>query len=417
MFRHAVVFLLVYVLGFQALNWLGPADNTTYAHPTYIDLLGYKVAAEKAQRGIEPFGFQDSAFVAVPDARVWAHLYMKPDEVVGGYLYPPLILHLAHFLPSNRFDAGLVFNLISLLALGSLIFLLVKESAGWPLRITVFLFLLTSMGRPFYSALSFGQVNVLVAVLMLWGYYFLAHPSARKRIWGQGLAGLLFWIKLVPVGFLALPLLLHPKRLIGIGAFVLLIGAAMWAYDPWVMERWVHYMLIASRQLDGLLSRWLYPSFGLNILVEGLFPDPGLRPTVILLARLMVMGLGAASLWLVAKKRVEGWPLLLGLPAACGIFLLSPVSWDHHLIYYTPPALLTVLVLARQYDGHPLLYILTGLVALWLVGPRFVINTHDVREVVAYRIDTLLSMGCLVWFILCVWILKPATAEASAATN
>lgn len=398
--RHALVFLTIYVLGTLGMNWSSLADNTNYNFPTYIDLMGYRMAAQKAELHLNPFGFQDTAYLAVEDARVWKKLGMKPGTGVGGYIYPPLVLHVAGLLPLDTPTANQWFTWVSLAFFATLGMLLFLPGAGLPLQVTTGLVLLMGLGRPFYSALSFGQVNVVLVVLMLWAYYFWQQKSAVARGTAYVLIALCFWVKIFPAVFMGVLALRKPERILPLGVTVLGVGLGVYALGPVVFGQWVDYMLFGQQQIGALSSKWLYSSFGLRLLTEGLITDPAMRPLAATLVSGGVLLMVGFCLWWVWKKRFPGWAYLWGLPIAVGLFLLAPVSWDHHLVYYSAPALLGLWALIRTYGEHRLLYGLTALVAYWMTAPRYIFNTHNIWELAAYRIDTLLALAVLGYLVL-----------------
>ena len=180
--------------------------------------------------------------------------------------------------------------------------------------------------EPVWQNLTFGQINVLLMLAVL---VDLLRPDRR---WSGVLLGVAAGIKLTPLVFVALLLLVGRRTAAGravltFAGTVALGLAAMPAAAP---AYWTH------RLLDG--SRVGPPALAHNQSVYGALTRllDGRPPTLLWLAVAVPLGLAAllagARWW--RHDRVLGTGL-----AALAMLLLSPVSWSHHWVWAVPLAL------------------------------------------------------------------------------
>ncbi|WP_409472165.1 glycosyltransferase 87 family protein [Streptomyces sp. HC307] len=222
--------------------------------------------------------------------------------------------------------------------------------------------------EPVWTTLRYGQVNLLLAVLVLWD---LARRPDRWAGLGIGLAAA---VKLTPALFvvflLATGVVAHRGRRSGPwlrharGAAVTFAGAtalaaAVLPYDSW--RFWTHMVFrtgrvgyaeeTANQALRGVLARLLHT------------PDPGAVWTAV---AAVVAGAGLAVAVVAELRGERAWAVTC---CAVTALLVCPVSWSHHWVWCVP----AVLVLAAR--GHRAVAVGTLLVfcsyALWWVphGP------------------------------------------------
>ncbi|MGY1580463.1 glycosyltransferase 87 family protein [Streptomyces sp. MN13] len=220
--------------------------------------------------------------------------------------------------------------------------------------------------EPVWTTLRYGQINLLLAVLVLWD--LTRRPGGRLAGLGIGLAAA---VKLTPALFAVFLLVtgLVARRTRGTGALwlrhargavaafagVTLLTAAVLPYDSWRFwscmvfraGRVGHAEETANQALRGVLARLLHT------------PDPG-AAWVVAAALTAVAGLAVA---VAAELRGQRAWAVLG--CAVTALLISPVSWSHHWVWCVP---LVLLLTAR---GHRLTAAGTSLVfcsyALWWV--------------------------------------------------
>ncbi|MBL1104970.1 DUF2029 domain-containing protein [Streptomyces sp. 5-8] len=198
--------------------------------------------------------------------------------------------------------------------------------------------------EPVWTTLRYGQINLLLAVLVLWD--LTRRPAGGYDRWsGVGL-GLATAVKLTPALFpmflLATgladrrgggggePWLRHARGAAVVFAGATVLAAAVLPYDSW--RFWTGMVFRASRvgraedtanqALRGILARFLHT------------PDPG--------ALWAVCTAGVAALGLAVAVRAELRERRAWAVCACAVtaLLISPVSWTHHWVWCVPLVLL-----------------------------------------------------------------------------
>ncbi|MEV0092427.1 glycosyltransferase 87 family protein [Streptomyces sp. NPDC050738] len=181
--------------------------------------------------------------------------------------------------------------------------------------------------EPVFQTLVFGQINLLIACLVLWD---LTRPDGAP---GKGIAlGVAAGIKLTPAVFLLFLLLTGRVRAAATAlaacAGTVLLGALVlpsasldfWTRRIFETGRVGKAWIVDNQSLQGLVARALHT------------PEPG--PAWAALAVLA----GGAGLW--AARRVPyRWGVLV---TAVTALLVSPISWSHHWVWCVP--LIAVLV-------------------------------------------------------------------------
>ncbi|MFE9607370.1 glycosyltransferase 87 family protein [Streptomyces sp. NPDC006012] len=204
--------------------------------------------------------------------------------------------------------------------------------------------------EPVWTTLRYGQINLLLAVLVLWD---LSHrsPGGPKRCAGAGL-GLAAAVKLTPALFVVFliatgvvarcrggdggPWLRHARGAVVAFAGATLLAAAVLPYDSW--RFWTDMMFRTSRvghaedtanqALRGVLARLLHNA------------EPGG-----LWALLAVLA-AVAGLWVAVTAELEGRRSWAVVACAVTALLISPVSWSHHWVWCVP------LVVVLWSHGH-----------------------------------------------------------------
>ncbi|MEV5318247.1 glycosyltransferase 87 family protein [Streptomyces sp. NPDC052687] len=220
--------------------------------------------------------------------------------------------------------------------------------------------------EPVWTTLRYGQVNLLLAVLVLWD--LTRRPGDRLAGLGIGLAAAvkltpaLFAVFLLATGVVAHrahgtggPWLRHARGAAAAFAGATLLAAAVLPYDSWRFwscmvfraGRVGHAEETANQALRGVLARVLHT------------PDPGAAWAV---AAALV---GAAGLAVAVRAELRGQRAWAVLGCAVTALLICPVSWSHHWVWCVP----VVLLLAAQ--GHRAVAAGTALIfgsyALWWV--------------------------------------------------
>ncbi|MET7853709.1 glycosyltransferase 87 family protein [Streptomyces avermitilis] len=193
--------------------------------------------------------------------------------------------------------------------------------------------------EPVWTTLRYGQINLLLAVLVLWD--LARGPGQRWAGAGIGIAAAvkltpaLFAVFLLAAGVVAHtrqrsggPWLRHARAAAATFAGATLLAAAVLPYDSW--RFWTHVVFqtgragfaedTANQSLRGVLARLLHT------------PEPGLWWAAV------VVVAGAAGLAVAVAAELRGqraWAV-----TACGMtaLLVSPVSWSHHWVWCVPMA-------------------------------------------------------------------------------
>ena len=263
--------------------------------------------------------------------------YLLPGTAYG-FTYPPFAA--LTMLPMTLVTWPVAIAVTILLGVGSLLLLAywlidpIARRHGWtPWFAVVVTACLLAILEPVYDTLSFGQVNLVLVVLVF--------ADARRLGTGTPLAGvgigLATAIKLTPGLFIVYLLLARRWTAAAVatgtaGAATMLAGLVapdtsrtFWTQALWQTDRVGSVAYISNQSVLGMLTR-LHP-FG---------PD-----WPVLLAWLAVV-IGALGVWVYRVRRpVTTGDHLTGFAltgvAAC---LVSPVTWVHHLVWGVPALVL-----------------------------------------------------------------------------
>lgn len=179
--------------------------------------------------------------------------------------------------------------------------------------------------EPVFQTMLYGQINLLLAVLVLWD---LSRPDGAR---GKGIAiGIAAGIKLTPAIF-ALYLLLTGRRKEAVVAGASFAGTALLgalALPGATVDYWTRCIFDTSRigkvwivdnqSLQGLVARTLHT------------PHPGM---VWAAAAFAVACAGMAlSVWL-GRRGNEAWGVVC---CAVTALLITPISWSHHWVWCVP---------------------------------------------------------------------------------
>ncbi|WP_232788814.1 glycosyltransferase 87 family protein [Streptomyces odonnellii] len=241
------------------------------------------------------------------------------------------------------------------------------EEAAVPWAATLWVAAFAVWCEPVWTTLRYGQINLLLAVAVLWDLCPKdPGDTARGRRWAGAGIGLAAAVKLTPALFAVLLLLIGVVRARragwnpwlrqaatagGVFAGTTLLAAALLPGDS--RRYWTGVVFEAARagraedtanqSLRGVLARLLHTT------------DPGLWWPV---AAVVVAGAGLTAAVLAALRGERA-----GAVAACAAtaLLISPVSWSHHWVWCVPVVLFLA---ARGGTGHGA----TGwAAAFWLV--------------------------------------------------
>jgi alpha-1,2-mannosyltransferase len=316
----------------------------------------------------------------------WAHgkpLYdfAVPDPVQGhlGFTYPPfaaLVMYpMAWLSLFHVVEVMWVASAIAVVVTTVWLAVPVADRHGWPRWFTVCLAIpVVSVMEPVRETVTFGQINLLLALLVLVDLLVLAPRGSRFTGIGIGLAAA---IKLTPAIFIVYLLISRRYRaaLVSTVTAVLATLAAAafrpgdswhyWTSVVWDSGRIGHTYFVPNQSLLGALSRITYP-------------HPASRLVWALLAvAVLVFGLWRAARAARAGDEVSG----LTLTGVTGS-LVSPVSWQHHL-YWFIPALAVLVDVAATRDARRRWWYAGFAALLWFTVTFSVIAWYDWRIVPA----------------------------------
>ncbi len=275
------------------------------------------------------------------------------------FTYPPFAaVAFAAFAPLPWQAAAALLTALSVAALPIMFYLALRlrPVSGWlcttdAARLAVAAAVLAIWFEPVRSVLSFGQVDLVLAVVVLAD---LALPDAAR---GKGVAiGVAAGLKLTP-GIFAVYLLLTRRYraaalaglafagTVGIGYAVIPAGSRYFYWDLNFLrpDRIGHVQDVLNQSLLGAVARD----------IEG---QPG-APWLALVALVGLAGLAAAA----AAGRRGNDAAGFGLCAVAGL-LASPISWTHHWVIALPALLLGGVAIWRRHQEYP------ARTALWLTG-------------------------------------------------
>lgn len=288
------------------------------------------------------------------------------DQIVWPYLYPPPSLLL--FFPFSALPYGyakmamLALNHALFLALGYMLLyrlrmLNVSLKTGFGVAVLLFFTLYLVSFRPFATNLNHGQINMLVLALVLVTWLELKE-RARPFFVGAPLAVAIL-LKTYPVLFL--PLLLFKRQyhafawVVAIGAVATVLSYFLLPAETW--PEWIAKVLPSGGYGEipwGLFSPaapqnqsingFAFRLFMENEFTKTIYHDPALvKITAYILAGIVT----AVTLYLCyrASRLAPRDPEVLDLEfslALAMMFLVGPLSWDHHVVYALPAAMLVL---------------------------------------------------------------------------
>jgi alpha-1,2-mannosyltransferase len=267
--------------------------------------------------------------------------YVQPDSVQGAlyFTYPPfaaVLLRPLAYLPVGVTIA--LFTAATVAALAVTTWWLVAPLAD-RLRVPRWYAAglaipLVFLVEPIRETLTFGQINMLLIMLILADLLFGVPRNARWAGVGIGLATAL---KLFPGIFIGYLLATRRWRAAavasGTAVAATLLAAALapraswqfWTGALWATERVGHTEYTANQSLLGFMSRMTLPKE----------PSRELWPVLVALA-------AGYGLWRAARAARAGDALAgLTLAGLVGV-LVSPITWPHHVYWFVPAIVVLV---------------------------------------------------------------------------
>ncbi|MFF1696089.1 glycosyltransferase 87 family protein [Streptomyces sp. NPDC058257] len=294
------------------------------ADVSMIDLMVYRAEGETARAGGDLYALRTTE----------AHLPTTYPPFAA-LLFTPLTL----LATADMRTLATLGNLLLLVAFAHLSLRLIgparsTETALWVSALAVW-------AEPVWTTLRYGQINLLLAVLVLWD--LSRRPGHRWAGLGIGIAAA---VKLTPALFVVFLLLTGAAEAVRRGhwrapvrhacvagvsfAGATLLAAAALPGDSW--RFWTRMVFetgrvglaedTANQSLRGVLARLLHTD------------EPGARWAVAA-AVTCVLGLAVA-----VRAALRGERARAAVACAATALLVSPVSWSHHWVWCVPMALL-----------------------------------------------------------------------------
>ncbi|MBF6171213.1 glycosyltransferase 87 family protein [Nocardia blacklockiae] len=310
--------------------WLVPAALAAVAvfwllHPTwplkpigreFIDLQVYRLGVQAWWHGADMYG-------TLPKTTVGVGL---------PFIYPPFAaLALSPFAMLPMHASGIAFFLVSTAALAVSLYLVARrawaggtEVALWATACAVPLGLLL---EPVHATLDFGQVNLILMVLVV------ADCLTARPKWKRGmLVGLAAAIKLTPAAFVLYFLVRRDYKAAATAAVTGAVASALaYAVMPGASTK---YWFGGMGNVSGLSGS----AFHTNQSIQGVLsrlqvPKPEFTVLWLLLAVALL------ALVAVAMRQAADSPALALAFNAVFTLLVSPISWSHHWVWVAPALL------------------------------------------------------------------------------
>ena len=256
--------------------------------------------------------------------------YAADDPLTGlPFTYPPfaaLVMLPLTLLPAQA--AAATWTAASVTALVAVVVVAVRDvrpaARGWPVVVLVVGALAL---EPVWQNLAFGQVNL---VLMAAVVVDVMNPGRR---WSGVLVGLAAGVKLTPLVFVVLLLLVGQRRAAGRAALTFLATvAAGFAVAPGAAAS---YWTLGLLDADRVGPPWLAHNQSVYGVLTRLLDG---SPPALLWAGVTLPIAGAALLVAATWWRRGDRLLGTGL-AGLAMLLASPVSWTHHWVWAVPVAI------------------------------------------------------------------------------
>ncbi|WP_253869611.1 glycosyltransferase 87 family protein [Mycobacterium sp. 1164966.3] len=258
-------------------------------------------------------------------------LYAKPEYCKFEYIYPPfaaLFFAPLVWLPdgADKF-IWLVINVV-LLAVAVMLCFRIQgyRMTRYLAAVSALLAIACAFLEPVRTTLFFGQINLLLMLMVLWD----AARGERSRFKGIGI-GLAAGIKLTPAYFVLYYLLLRQWRAAGVafGTFVATVGLG-WLVLPNDSWQYWHGKFVDSSPLNKALFHVANQSVRGGIARLTIAVPP---PWLWLGADVCVVAL---SMWIAVRLYRRGESLLAITVAGLSASAVSPFTWSHHWVWLVP---------------------------------------------------------------------------------
>ncbi|WP_084525500.1 glycosyltransferase 87 family protein [Nocardia vaccinii] len=326
----------------------------------FIDLQVYRLGVQAAMHGVDMYG-------SLPKTTL---------DISLPFIYPPFAaIALGPFalLPWNA--AQLSFFVVSTLAMAVTIYLAARRLWGYGgtelvLWATACAAPLGMLLEPIHSTLDFGQVNLILMVLVA------ADCLTERPKWKRGIGvGLAAAIKLTPAAFV-LYFLIRRDYKAAITAAITGAAASALAFALMPRES-MRYWFGGMGNVSGLSGS----AFHTNQSIQGVLarlrvPEPAFTCLWLVLSLVLLVLVVAAM-----RRAVDNPPLAMSFNAVFTL-LVSPISWSHHWVWIAPALLAAVGAATRLPLRTALVWyaVTLGTAAIFVIGPQNQLPGDDNRE-------------------------------------
>ncbi|SDD70912.1 glycosyltransferase 87 family protein [Rhodococcus tukisamuensis] len=269
---------------------------------------------------------------------VLAGLPLYTEPVIHGLLYTYTPFSTLMFVPVDLLpdEAGqyiwMGFNLVVLVAVVTLCWrILGYRITGRVVGVSALLSLACVFLEPVRTTLFFGQINLVLMLLVLWD----TSRGETSRLRGVGV-GIAAGIKLTPAYFVLYYLALRQWRAAAVSTITILTTIAVsWAVLPKDSQ---HYWTATFFDSTRIADEAHAANQSLRGALTRIIGDPAPTWLWLLLAAAVV----AVSMWVVARLHRRGEALLAVTVAGFTAAVVSPFSWSHHWVWFVPLLVWTV---------------------------------------------------------------------------
>jgi alpha-1,2-mannosyltransferase len=336
--------------------------------------------------------------------RYWAaghdiYGYLRPNASYG-YTYPPFAALAMLPLAVVGWQPAILLSLaLNLVSTAVVLYLLVDPIArrhGWTRWFTLAIAGgLAAAYEPMHETISFGQVNLVLVLLVLGDLLLLVAPG--RRLAGVGI-GLATAVKLTPAVFVVYLLVTRRFRAAAVAvaaatAATVLAAAVVpdasrvfWTDAVWNTDRIGSTSYVSNQSLQGVVAR-LHLGTPWSSLLWG------------------VLAVTVIAVWVLRVRRAAGdEPTGFTLTAIAGC-LVSPFTWVHHLVWIMPAFPLLVAG-ALGAAGRRRVALLAGAAVGYAVLCSGLVWHLDRQETVWQQLGA--DSYALVCLALLVWLPSPA---------
>jgi alpha-1,2-mannosyltransferase len=312
-------------------------------------------------------------------ARTWltgGNLYGHLPPTAAGvrlpFTYPPIAaigLSPLALLPMVAANVAITLVTIALLAVVIRLFLRRLAASGGTWWTVAWLLPLALCLEPVRSTLSYGQINVVLMVLVA------ADCLTTSPRWPRGaLVGIAAAVKLTPAAFVLFFLLRRDYRAArnAVASFAAATGAGFLLAWPDSVRYWTGVILQMGRFGNGAYAA--NQSIQAVMIRAGADPHSAAGTAIWLAASAIVVAVARRGMRHALAAGADTWALAVNAFAA---LLISPISWSHHWVWCVP-AIGTLTVIGWRHRARiPLAAAAAGLVIFAAAPQWWFPSGHD----------------------------------------